>query len=921
MPEKGKKIMLLDGTGLVYRAYYAFISRPLTTTRGENTSALFGFLKILLQIIRDFQPDSVITAFDISRKTFRQRIYAQYKAQREETPPDLKAQIPLIIEMLQLMKIPVLEMEDYEADNIIGALSVKLKKENDVYIVSGDKDLLQLVGGRVLALRPQHGLNEVNLLDSEAVKKDFGVYPGQIPDYLAIVGDASDNIPGVKGIGEKGASGLLSTYSTLEDIYGHIEDIKGAMKQKLIDNRDNAFLSKKLAVIETGIPVEDDVLKYRLDIQSFLAPEVIKKLEHYQITSIVQDIKKLMPSGPAENIKDGLFTEEEAKLASAKELDGDYKLITKEKELKTLIEKIKKKKFMSLDTETTSANPNNASLIGISVSLEEGSGFFIPVLYAAGQEFDKEFTIRHFKEILEDGSIKKTGQNIKYEIEVFRQEGIIIQGAAFDTMIAAYLINPTRTHNNLESLVLEYLGLKKKEYKEMLKNVDKKDKTLLDIPIEELVKYACGDSDSTLRLKNILEPLIEKFNLGGVFYEIEVPLIAVLAEMEIAGVRIDTEKLKKLSKELEVSMKKLEERIYHLAGHDFNINSPSQLGKVLFEELGLGAVKKTEGGKASTDEEVLSVLAYIHPLPAEILKYRTYSKLKNTYIDALPALILEKTGRIHTSFNQTITATGRLSSSDPNLQNIPVRDELGREIRKAFIADKGNVLISADYSQIELRVLAHFCRDKNMLKAFNQNLDIHAHTAALVFGVNEKDVTPEMRQRAKGVNFGIIYGLQSYGLSKQIGISIGEAREFIQNYFKSFPKVKAFVDEILLEAQNTGEMRTLSGRYRKFPDLKGKEIKPDYLSASQRMALNTKMQGSAADIIKIAMIELQKYITENKPAARLLLQIHDELVLEVKEKEADEMKEALKHIMENAYKLDVPLVVDVGTGKNWGEAH
>ncbi len=910
MSVKGKKIILLDGTGLVYRAYFAFLSRPLTTSRGENTSALFGFLKMLFMIIKDIKPDSIITAFDLSRKTFRQRIYPDYKAQREETPPDLKTQIPIVLETLKIMKIPVIELEDYEADDIIGTLTEKLKMDNDIYIVSSDKDLLQLVGGNVKAIRPQHGVSEVNLLGSDEVLESIGIFPDQIPDFLALVGDASDNIPGVKGIGEKGAAALLSKYHTLEDIYLHLEEIKEASRLKLTACRDNAFLSKKLALLKLDLPLDETKMTHNLDFGDFLKPEVIKRLEYYQLSSLIQDIKKMNISGPFE-----------VGGSEVKEFSGNYSLITKKDEMISLIRKIKLINYISLDTETTSPNPNEASIIGISISLEEGNGVFIPMLYPAGQDFDCKFVIDTLKPVLEDSAIQKIGQNIKYEIEVFRQIGIFIVGVGFDTMIAAYLINPTRTHNNLESLVFEYLGFKKKQYKDVLKDVVKRDKTLLDVPIENLVQYACSDSDSTLRLKNILKPLIETLSLDNVFYRIEIPLLSVLAEMEITGVKIDTEILKGLSVKLQDLMKTVESNIYHLAGHKFNINSPPQLSKVLFEELGLGTVKKTIGGKASTDEEVLTLLAAIHPLPAEILLYRTYSKLKGTYLDALPLLILERTGRIHTSFNQTITATGRLSSSDPNLQNIPVRDQIGKEIRKAFIADKGRVLISADYSQIELRVLAHFCRDENMLKAFKEHLDIHRHTASLIFNVDEKDVTEEMRRKAKSVNFGIIYGLQAYGLSKQIGIPLTEARDFIKDYFKNFPGVKAFVDRVLLEAKETGEVRTLSGRYRKFPDLLGKDFKQSFLNSSQRMALNTKMQGSAADIIKIAMIELQKFLSAQKSNARLILQIHDELVLEADEAEADNLKYKLKQIMESAYKLEVPLVADVGVGVNWGEAH
>ncbi|MGA2142680.1 MAG: DNA polymerase I, partial [Brevinematales bacterium] len=865
---KGKRIILIDGTGLVYRAYFAFLARPLMTSGGENTSALFGFLKILIMIIRDLRPDSIVTAFDLSRKTFRQDIYPEYKAQREETPPDLKKQIPMVLDTLKMMNVPVVELENYEADDIIGTLSEKLKKDNEIYIVSSDKDLLQLVGGNVRALRPQHGISEVNLLGDEDVRKSLGVYPSQIPDYLAIVGDTSDNIPGVKGIGEKGASLLLALYHDLDEIYRHIDDIKESLRAKLIVQKDNAYLSRQLACLKLDLPLDENEIAVDLDINSFLKPAVTKMLEHYQLNSLTKDLSKLadkdlfgtaekrFPASPAETLP----SSETLQAEEFKEFGGEYSLITKKGEILTLIEKIISKGYMSLDTETTSADSHSAGLIGISVSLEEGSGVFIPALYPAGQEFDCQFVIETLRKVLENEEIVKIGQNIKFEIEIFRQSGITIRGAGFDTMIAAYLLNPSRARNNLESLVLEYLGFKKKDYSEVLKDVPKKGKNLLDVPIKNLIAYACSDSDAALRLRNILGPMIHSHCLDDVFYKIEIPLISVLAEMEITGVMVDTLILKELSVKLEDLMKTLEIGIYRMAGHEFNISSPPQLSRVLFDEIGLAPVKKTTGGKSSTDEEVLTSLAYIHPLPAEILQYRTYSKLKGTYIDALPLLILERTGRIHTSFNQTIAATGRLSSSDPNLQNIPVRDQIGREIRKAFIADKGRVLISADYSQIELRVLAHFCKDENMLKAFKERLDIHRHTASLIFGVPENEVTEEMRRKAKSVNFGIIYGLQAYGLSKQIGITMGEAKDFINDYFKSFPGVKLFVETVLKEVKDTGEVRTLSGRYRKFPDLLNREIKQSFLNPSQRMALNTKMQGSAADIIKIAMIEMQDYL-------------------------------------------------------------
>jgi DNA polymerase I len=929
---KDNNIFLIDGTGLVYRAYYAFITRPLTTTSGQNTSAIFGFFKIIFQIIRDFKPDHLAIAFDLSRDTFRKDIYPEYKAHREETPADLKSQIPLIIELLEMMEIPVLEKEGFEADDIIGTLAEQYKKDNKIYIVSSDKDLLQLVDDNVEAIRPQKGISEINIVKKENVREILGVAPEQIPDYLAITGDTSDNIPGVKGIGDKGAVQLLSVYKSLEDIYQHIDDIKGAAQKKLIESKDNAFLSKNLATIVRDMDIDPSFLNMPLSIEKFLSKNAVSRLEHYQLQSLINDIKKMIrpeteikpaaAPAPAAAPERNLFPEEEMKPVKTENLRGNYFLINKKADLLKLMERIKAGKILSLDTETTSVNCIEACLIGISMSIEEGEGYFIPVLYDTPRDFDAGYVMEQIKPVLEDPSIKKIGQNSKYEMEIFHNSGIRLKGNYFDTMLAAYLLNPTRTHNNLESLIQEYLGLSKKDYKEVMKNVVKKDKTLLDVPIEEVVTYACGDSDGTLRLYHKLEPMIKERKLEDVFYRIEIPLVSVLAVMEENGVKIDTDRLSAFSKELDETMVKTEEKIYEIAGKKFNINSPVQLSKILFEDMGLDPVKKTEGGKYSTDEEVLSILAVSHSLPDEILKYRTYSKLKGTYADALPELVSQKTGRIHTSFNQTVTATGRLSSSDPNLQNIPVRDEIGQKIREAFVAEKGNILISADYSQIELRVLAHFCRDEAMVHAFSENLDIHRHTASIIFNVPEDSVTDDMRRRAKTVNFGIIYGQQAYGLSRQLGITMTEAKLFIQSYFENFPKVKVFVEKALIEAKDTGEVRTISGRYRKFPDLLGKEIKDvNHMSTSQRMALNAKLQGTAADIIKVAMVRIQDYIEVNEMKSRLILQIHDELVVESPLNESEIMKKALKDIMENAWKLTVPLTVEVGTGHSWREAH
>ncbi|MEJ5283427.1 MAG: DNA polymerase I [Brevinematales bacterium] len=908
-----KKIILIDGSGLLYRAYYAFISRPLTTTKGENTSAIFGFFKVLSQIMRDLSPDAMLVAFDRTRATFRQKIYPLYKAQRQETPPDLKSQIPVIIDLLNKMGIKTIEMDDYEADDIIGTIAEKSKADFKPYIVSGDKDLMQLVDDKIRILKPEKGINIINSLDVEGVKNTFGVYPEQIPDYLGIVGDSSDNIPGIKGIGEKGAVKLLNEFKNLEEIYENIDKIQGAIKTKLIEGKESAFLSKNLATIRKDLDLHFSFEDFKVRWNDLLNSEVIKEFERYELYSLIQDMKKF-------NQGEELLLFDREEIIKNEELTGNYKLILTKKELFEVIEKIKKNGFVSIDTETTAPNPFLCELIGISVAIKTNEAFFIPVSYCCSQEFDLNFVTQNLKPLLEDEKIKKIGQNLKFEWEVFSNFDIDMEGIYFDTMIAAYLINPTRTHNNLESLILEYLNLKKDTYTETLKKSNKgKENTLLDIDIDKLVKYACGDADAALRLYEKLKPILEKEKLEKVFYDIEIPLIRVLAKIEKNGVKIDRNLMEQMSREVQKELEKLEDSIFEMAGEKFNIQSSIQLAKILFEKLGLEPVKFTEKGKPSTDEEVLATLAVEHDLPREILKFRTFAKLKNTYLDSLPELINPKTNRVHTSFNQTVTATGRLSSSEPNLQNIPIRDEIGRKVRMGFVPEDGNILISADYSQIELRVLAHFSQDEALVEAFKSGKDIHRHTASIIFKCSEEEVTEEMRRRAKSVNFGIIYGLQAFGLSKQLGIPVNEAKSFIESYFESFPKVKNFVKEVIEEVKESGEVRTLYGRRRVFPDLYKKSIQDNlYLSASQRMALNTKIQGTAADIIKIAMIELDKKLPEN---AKIILQIHDELLIECPENIFEEVKKIVKVVMENCCNLNVPLTVDIGYGKNWSEAH
>jgi DNA polymerase-1 len=925
-----KKVFLVDGSGIIFRAYFAFLSRPLTTAAGEPTSAIFGTLRMLLPLLREHRPDYIAVAFDLSRDTFRRELYPEYKAHREETPPDLKAQIPATIELLREMGIPVLETPGFEADDIIGTLAEKLKKDYQVTVFSGDKDLLQLVGGNVAGIRPGKGIGEAATMDREAVKALLGVWPEQIPDYLAITGDASDNIPGVRGIGDKGAGKLLSEYPTLEAVYENIDKIAGAAQKKLLDSRDMAFLSKRLATIRLDMELDVNEVLKPFEPSALLTSGAVRLLERWELLQLIADIRKLSSVGteaPVIAPPSDLAVPDFAPETSIQLIQGDYRMVKTRKELTALVDACRAKGGMSLDTETTSHIPFEAELVGMSISLREGEGAFVPMLFPAKQEFSAAEALEAFRALLEDASVRKIGQNLKFEELVFRAHGVTLRGIAFDTMIAAYLLNPSRQQNNLDALLREYLGLSKTPFNDLVRKGAGEgslfgESTILDVPERELTDYACGDSDGALRLEKKLAPMLESAKLLPVFRDIEIPLIPVLAEMEFNGIGIDTGKLKSLSVLLRNESDALEKKIFELAGHAFNVNSPQQLAKVLFEEQGLPALKKTSTGKASTDEEVLEELSASHPLPEAILRYRTVTKLRGTYVDALPLLASRRDGRVHTSFNQTVAATGRLSSTDPNLQNIPVRDPLGKEIRAAFTAPAGSVLVSADYSQIELRVLAHFCGDETMREAFATGVDIHRRTASLVFHVPESEVTDEMRRKAKSVNFGIIYGLQAFGLSRQLGIPQAEAKQFIADYFRHFPRVRAFVEQVLKDAAANGEVRTLSGRHRRFPELLGKPIKNiEHLSGSQRMALNTVVQGSAADIIKMAMNALPSALLKAGLSAKPLLQIHDELVLEVPAAEAEMTAAVLKGVMENVVKLEVPLTVEVGTGRSWAEAH
>jgi len=893
-----KPLLLVDGSGLVYRAFFAFIRSPLINKKHQNVSAVYGTLRMLLQVWRLHQPEGMIVAFDMSRQTFRTALYPEYKAQRQQTPPDLKQQIPWVIDLLRALGIRVIEDPHYEADDILATLATRYQSSHPVYIVSSDKDLLQLVGDGVLALRPQKGIEGIHLVDREGVREEIGVYPEQIPDYLALVGDSSDNIPGVKGIGEKGATDLLRRFGSLEAIYDNLDQLSPSVRAKLEQSRDLAFLSRNLATVRRDIPLPEGA--EWLSTLCF-SDEAERLLREYELPSILAEFKG-----------------ESSKMVASRRLEGSYRWVTSREDLEALLETIRHAEAVALDIETTSLDPYRARVATIALAVREGEAFVVPAAYQAGQPWDEDQLLSWFTPWLTDTRPTKVGQNLKFEWEVFFHRGVTLGGIGFDTMMAAYLLSSTRTHFNLEHLCQEYLGYDKMHYEDLF---DQGEGDILGVDAGRLLAYAGSDVDATIRLYHVLRPEIEANGLSHVLYDIEIPLIPVLARMEYRGIAIDVEHFHHLSHVFREKMQQLEQTIYHLAGHPFTIQSSQQLARVLFEELGLPPVKKTQKGKLSTDEEVLVSLSRLHPLPAAIVEYRGFAKLLSTYVEALPSMIHPETHRLHTHFNQTITATGRLSSSDPNLQNIPIRDEWGKAIRQAFIPQPGWRLLSADYSQVELRILAHFSRDEAMCRAFQENQDVHTHTAALLFGVEEAAVTEEMRRRAKSVNFGIIYGLQAYGLSQQLGIPLSDARQFIESYFASFPRVRSFLDETLEEAYETGMVRTIAGRFRRFPELKGRKRHPrGNLDASERMAINSKIQGSAADLIKIAMIAVDQRLLSGGFQARLLLQIHDELVFEFPPEEEEELIALVRRTMEEALPLHVPLKVDIGVGNNWNEA-
>ncbi|WP_300368454.1 DNA polymerase I [Brachyspira sp.] len=913
-----KTFLIIDAFGILYRYHFIFLKRPLLNSKGQNVSSINGFMRTYFSLINTYPAEYTAIALDSSRKTFRNEIYKEYKENRESMPDDLRSQIPILYNLIDALGISRIVLDNYEADDIVGTIAEKNKKENiKTIIYSPDKDILQLVDDDVRVVASNKD-NELMEYDKEAVKEKRGVYPNQIIDLLSLMGDASDNIPGVKGVGEKTAIKLLEEYNSLDGIYENIDSIKGKLQEKLLESKDNAYMSYKLATIERNI--KDFNLDYnKIESSKINAEEVNKILDELELKQIRDKINSYIYGSSSKKdekvkISDDNAKKEETAILTAKDNKASYYLIENETELQNLINDINSKKLVCIDFETTGLDTFKDTIIGISFAIKSNEAFYLDL--SGRTKIDKEKCMNLVFDTLASEDIKVIGHNLKYEYKMMRAISKSFGNMYFDTMVAAYLINPTRGRYNMDDLAIAYLSYNTIKYSDLTDNAKK---TLLDVPLKDVVEYACEDADITFRFYECFAPLLKTHNLEDLFFNIEMPLVSVLADMEFDGVYISSEKMKSLSDEYTLLLEKTKEKIYSEAGEEFNLQSPKQLEYILFDKMAIAPLKKTKTG-FSTDEEVLTELAQKEKIAEYMLTYRKYAKLKNTYLDVFPTLINEKTGRIHASFNQTVTATGRLSSSEPNLQNIPVRGEEGRDIRNTFIAEKGNLLIAADYSQIELRLLAHFSNDPALVEAFKNNDDIHRKTAMKIYSVSKDHVTASMRNIAKIINFSIIYGKTAFGLSKELGIKRKEADDFINGYFSTYSRVKPFCEEVVNDVREKGYVRTMCGRIR---DL-SKTINSSNAMArneAERMALNTLIQGSAADMIKVAMVAIHKEFKNHLKTARIVMQVHDELVVEVSEKEADKAMTIMKEIMEHSVKANVPIIVDIHKGNSWGEVH
>jgi DNA polymerase-1 len=888
-----RTLYLIDGTAYIHRAYHAI--QGLTNSKGLPTNAIFGFTRMLIKLVEERVPEYVGMFFDAKGPTFRHDIYRDYKANRPAMPNDMAVQIPYIKKVTEGFNIPIFEMSGYEADDLIGTLARRADSAGfAVIMVTGDKDFMQLVTENTVIWDPMKD----KTIDAEIIKKDFGILPGQMVDVMGLSGDTSDNIPGVPGIGQKTAVSLIQTFGNLEELYLHIDTItKKKQKENLIQYKDQAFLSKRLAAIDTAAPVSftEKDFKIKKPDRSALS-ELFKLLEFRQLQQV--------------------FPEESDRPRK------DYRAILDKNALSELIEHLNAASTAALDTETTSENPMKAKLVGLSFSLEPNEAVYIPFSHEdpeAPPQLDLSETLNLLKPVLENPDIRKIGQNIKYDWMVLLRHGVQLFGVAFDTMLASYLLNPSKRFHNLDQIALDFLNYKTISYEEVV-GKGKKNSGFHTVPLKKAVPYACEDADVTLAAKNVLAPKLRELGLSDLLEKVEMPLVPVLMKMEMRGVCVDRSRLQELSDSFSHQLEHIESEIYLLAGEEFNIKSSQQLSRILFEKLKLPVQKKTKKKTGhSTDVDVLTTLAAQHELPALILSHRTLAKLKSTYTDALIELINPETGRIHTSYNQTVTATGRLSSSDPNLQNIPIRTEEGKQIRSAFIPERGWQFISADYSQIELRILAHYSEDEILTKAFLDDEDIHTRTANEVFQISPDQITPELRRQAKAINFGIIYGMSPFGLSKQLGISQKMAKVYIDNYFSRYRGVKKFVKKTIETARSTGRTSTLLDRIRLLPDINS--TNPTVRGFAERIAVNTPIQGTAADLIKVAMIQVDTALTERKLEAAMLLSVHDELVFEAPSDELETLEQLVKSVMENVWNLKVPLKVNIARGKTWADVH
>ncbi len=894
----------MDGNALAYRSYFAFIRNPLINSKGRNTSAVYGFTMAIRRIVDSESPDAVLVVFDPPGPTFRHERYEAYKATREKMPDEMRDQMPDVREVIDAMGIPIVEKEGYEADDVIGTLASRAAANGDeAFLVSGDKDFMQLVGDGITIFDPGRSGSGVSVLGPPEVEEKFGVPPARVVDVLALMGDSSDNVPGIPGIGEKTAKKLVGEHGSIDDIYAHLEDVTPPrIRKKLEEHRDLAELSRDLVTIERDVPLEDDEIDFRPP-----------RPDEARLVTLYRELE----------FKSLVATKEE----SIESVAHRYHTVTDADDIDRLADRLAKAREFAIDLETTSVEPMKARIVGLSFAIEEHEAYYVPAdtgddMFQRGDR-GAQWLVERLRGPLEDESIRKIGQNIQYDALVLRRYGVELRGMAFDTMIAAYCVEPGSRQYDLDGLALQYLGYRKIPTESLIGKGAKR-KSMADVPVEDVSRYACEDADVTLQLRERIATRMRERAVEELFETIEMPLVPVLIDMEARGVSIDKSMLEAMSKRLATSIAELEKEVHRQAGEEFNIGSPKQLGAILFEkleiheELGVKRLRKTKTGYA-TDQQTLEKFA-AHPIVDTILEYRQLTKLKSTYVDALPALIHPDTGRVHTSFNQTVAATGRLSSSNPNLQNIPIRTEIGREIRKAFVpGDPDRIFLGADYSQIELRILAHLSGDEGLVAAFRDGLDIHTQTASKIFEVDPDAITIEMRSKAKAINFGVLYGMGPDRLAAEVKITRKEAQEFIQTYFERFASVRALIDRTIEDARRNGYVTTILGRRRYITDIRSGDNRAR--RAAENMAVNTPVQGSAADLIKKAMIDVHRILRERELETAMILQVHDELLFEVPRSEQEELGALVREAMEGTLDLDVPLVVEVHTGTSWYEAH